>query len=248
LEIIKLKARARTGIGKSYASKLRNTGWIPAVYYGHNMKPENIEINGKEFSVILRAGKATHLIDLCLSEAEGESVAIIKEIQREVIFSDRIQHVDFQHTSLNEEVTVLVPLVFTGTSIGVMQDDGILNHPSQSLSVICLARNIPEHITVDVSGLHVGESIHIKDISIPDGKFAHAPEEVVVSVTRAKAVEEVAVAAAPAEGAAPAAGTEAAAAEGAGDKKASDKKPAEKKDEKSGDKAAKGGESKGKAK
>jgi large subunit ribosomal protein L25 len=243
LEIVKIKARARSGSGKSYATKVRNSGWIPANYYGHDMKPQNIEINKIEFSAVERAGKTAHLIDLGLTAAEGESVAIIKEIQREVIKSEIILHVDFQHTSLNEEVTVQVPLVLTGTPEGVMQDDGVLNHPGQFLSVVCLARNIPEKITVDVSRLKVGESIHVKDISVPDCKFAQAPEDVIASVTRASKIEEVAATAATGEAAA--SGAEGAAA-GTAAAPAADKKAGDKKDDKAADKPAKGGEGKAK--
>jgi len=251
VEIVKLKARPRNGTGKSYTRKIRQQGWIPGIYYGHNMEPRNIEINAKEFGALLRAGKTTHLIDLELSDMEGESIAIIKEIQREVLLTDHIQHIDFQHTSLNEEVAVRVPLEIVGIPVGVLQEEGVLNHPNQFLTVRCLARDIPEKITVNVANLHVGDAIQVKDISVPNGTIENAADEVVASVTRASKIEEAAPAtgAAATEGAA--AGGEAVAAgsgeaaTGTGDKKAGEQgaKPGDQA-AKAGEKPAKGGEKK----
>ncbi|MBD3393648.1 MAG: 50S ribosomal protein L25 [Chitinivibrionales bacterium] len=219
LEIIKLKSRPRSGRGKSYNRKARQQGWIPANYYGRNIDAQNIEVNCKEFGAILRAGKGTHLIDLGLSDAEVDSVAIIKEIQRDVLLPGHIEHIDFQHTAMNEEVTVECPIEIVGHPVGVLEEEGVLNHPVQRLTIHCQARYIPEKITVDVSGLHIGESIHVKDLAVENVTFRNSPDEVIASVTHAAKIEEPVVEAAEegAEGEAvegEAAGEGAAAAEG----------------------------------
>jgi large subunit ribosomal protein L25 len=189
LDIFKLKARPRTGTGKKHTRKLRQQGWIPAVYYGHDRPSVNIEVDCKEFGALLRARKG-HLIDLCLSEKEGDSVAIIKEVQRDVLLPAHIVHIDFQHASMDEPVTVEVQVEILGTPIGVLEEEGVLNHPAQHLTVHCLPGDIPEKISIDVSALHIGDSIHVSDISIPNVEIRHSAEEVVASVTRASKIEE----------------------------------------------------------
>ena len=83
------------------------------------------------------------------------------------------------------------------TPVGVLEEEGVLNHPMQHLTVHCLPGDIPEKVTVDVSGLRVGDSIHVKDLNVPNVTFRDSPEEVVASVTHSTRVEEVV---APAEG------------------------------------------------
>jgi large subunit ribosomal protein L25 len=194
LNVVKLKTRPRQGKGKSYTRKIRRQGWIPGIYYGHNMEARCIEVDCKDFGALVRGGKTTHLIDLGLSEAEGESVAIIKEIQRDVLLPGHIEHIDFQHTAMNEEVTVECPVEIVGEAIGVKEEEGVLSRPVHHLTIHCLALNIPERISVDVSGLHVGEAIHVRDLKVADVTIRNSPDEVVASVTHATKIEEPVVA------------------------------------------------------
>ncbi len=183
MDVIKLNARERAKTGKSYTRKARASGWIPAVYYGHNEPVKHIEVNARDFGALIRAKQTTHLIDLGFEE---NGVAIIKEIQKDVIKQGVYKHVDFQHVSMSERVTVDVPLEITGTAIGVKDEDGLLEHPVRSVSVECLPGNIPEKISIDVSELHVGDSIHVKDLKIEGVVLKDSPEEVLAVVTHAK--------------------------------------------------------------
>ncbi len=191
VEIIKLTARPRTGTGKSYTRKTRSNGWIPAVYYGHSIEAQPIEIDAKEFGALVRARKTTHLVDLGLGN-NGKSVAIIKEIQHNIIKRDHFVHIDFQHVAMDEKITVKAPVQFTGVPIGVKDEDGVLGHPVQQLTVECLPNAIPEVINIDVSGLHVGQSIHVSDIKIENVVLKDPPEEVIAVVTHAAKGEAVA--------------------------------------------------------
>ncbi len=182
MDIIKLTARTRTGTGKSYTRKIRNKGWIPAVYYGHNKETKHIEIDAKEFLAIVRAKNTTHLIDLGLSEKEEDAISIIKEIQKHVLLNNLYFHVDFQSVSMDKKITVDCPIVLRGTAIGVKEDNGILNHPVRSVTIECLPGDIPDHIDVDVSNLHLGKSIHVKDISVENIIIKDSPEEVVAVI------------------------------------------------------------------
>lgn len=185
MDVVKLDARERAGTGKSYTRKARASGWIPAVYYGHNEPVKHIEVNAREFGALVRAKQTTHLIDLGLGD-DGVSVAVIKEIQKDVIKRGVYKHIDFQHVSMGERVTVNVPLEIVGTPVGVKDEDGLLEHPVRVVSVECLASEIPEKVTIDVSGLHVGDSIHVKDVVVEKLVLKDAPEEVLAVVTHAK--------------------------------------------------------------
>jgi len=206
VEIIKLQARERDGVGKSYTRKARASGWIPAVYYGHDREPVKIEVPHREFATVVRGRKTTHLFDLGLG---SDSIAVIREIQRRVLKDNDFFHLDFMHVDMNEKVTVEVPLELTGVSIGVKDDNGVLGHPLKVVKVECLPADIPEKVSIDVTALKIGDSIHVRDVSIPSLTLKHAPEDVLAVVTHPtrEAAEKPADEAAAATAAAPAAAT-----------------------------------------
>lgn len=208
MDIIKLKTRTRTGTGKSYTRKTRTNGWIPAIYYGKTTEPVCIEVDEHEFSAIVRKRHLTHLIDLGLGQTQEESIAVIKEVQRHVIKDSFFYHIDFQHVAMNEKVTVHCPVEVTGIAIGVKDENGVLGNPVKSLTIECFPMDIPDKIFIDVSALHVGNSIHARDISIPNIIIKDAPEEVIAVVTHAtREVVETPAEAAEGAAAAPEAGT-----------------------------------------
>ncbi|HLV31105.1 MAG TPA: 50S ribosomal protein L25 [Chitinispirillaceae bacterium] len=182
MDIIKLKARQREGKGKSYTRKARAQGWVPAIYYGHNRQPLSIEVDNKEFATIVRNRKLTHVIDLGIGQNQDDSMAVIKEIQRNVIKDNIFYHIDFQHVNMNEKVTVEVPVIITGASIGVKMG-GILGNPVKSVMVECMPMDIPERVSIDVTDLDIGQSVHVRDINLPNVTLKEAPEEVLVVVT-----------------------------------------------------------------
>ena len=191
MDIIKLTARQREGIGKSYTRKARAQGWIPAIYYGHNFDPIKIEVNHKEFTAIVRGKKQSHLIDLGISEGESKSIAVIREVQKHVLKDEKFYHIDFLHVDMNEKVIVDCRLEITGVAAGV-KEGGVLGHPIQSVKVECMPADIPEKIVVDVTNLGIGDSIHVRDISIPNVTIKEAPDEVLAVVTRAtREAEEI---------------------------------------------------------
>ncbi|MBD3322554.1 MAG: 50S ribosomal protein L25 [Chitinivibrionales bacterium] len=184
LNIEKLTTRPRETRGKSSVRKSRQEGWIPGVFYGHGRETRNIEVDAREFASLARARKASHLIDLGLKD-EKDSVAIIKEIQRDPLIPADVYHLDFQHVSMDEKVRVDIAVEIVGTPVGVQEQDGILGNPVKMVAVNCLPMSIPEKVSVDVSGLHIGEAIHVSDLSLADDvEILNSPEEVVANVTR----------------------------------------------------------------
>jgi large subunit ribosomal protein L25 len=191
LEIIKLKTRPRTGTGKSYTRKARVDGWIPAIYYGHNREPVSIEVDNKEFAAIVRGRKLTHLVDLGVGKNQDDSIAVIREVQRHVVKTDRFLHIDFMHVAMNEKVTVEVPLVLEGLPLGV-KDGGVLGHPVKNVRIECMPMDIPERVTIDVTNLNIGDSIHVRDVTVANIVIKESPDEVLAVVTLPTREAEVA--------------------------------------------------------
>lgn len=191
LDIIKLKTRSRNGSGKSYTRKARMQGWVPAIYYGRNHEPVNIEVDEKEFATLVRTKKLTHLIDLGLKEND-ESIAVIREVQRHVLKDDVFFHVDFQKIAMNEKVTIEIPVETFGLPIGVKDNGGVLGSPVKRVKIECMPSDIPEKISIDVSALDVGDSIHVRDVVVPNIVIKESPDEVLAVVTLPSREEEVA--------------------------------------------------------
>jgi len=187
--------------------KIRAQGWIPAIFYGRKQEPKLLEVNGREFAALTRGKKLSHLIDLGLGS--DDSIAVIKEVQRHVLKDDVVFHIDFQHVAMNEKITVEVPLEVSGIPIGVKEMGGVLGHPVKAIKVECMPADIPEKITIDVSALEIGDSIHIRDIVVGANiTIKDSADEVVAVVTHPtrEIVEEPKVAAegeVPVEGEAP---------------------------------------------
>jgi large subunit ribosomal protein L25 len=192
------------------------------VYYGHGLEPKSIEVPHKDFSTVVRGRKTSHLFDLGLG---SDSIAVIRQIQRKVLKDDVYFNLDFMHVNMKEKVTVDVHLEFAGIPIGVKDDNGVLGHPLKAVKIECLPADIPEKVTIDVSALRIGDSVHVRDISIPNIVLKHSPDDVLAVVTHptreaaAKTPEEEATAAAAAAPAAGAAKPAAAAAKPAAGKK-----------------------------
>jgi large subunit ribosomal protein L25 len=166
------------------------------VYYGHNRSSLSIEVDAKEFATLVRKRKTTHLVDLGLGKSQDDSIAVIKDIQRHVLKSESFIHIDFQHVAMNEKVTVRVPVELAGIPIGVKDSHGILDHPVKTVHIECFPMDIPEKVVVDVTALNIGNSIHVRDVVVPNITIKESPDEVLATVThptRDAAVEGAAV-------------------------------------------------------
>ncbi len=189
-----LTATARTERGKGVARKLRAAGEVPAVIYGHARESQSLTVNARDLDRLLgRISAANTVVELSLGG--GTSRTLIREIQRHP-FKRHVLHVDFQELVAGEQVTVKVPLVLIGTSEGVRSGGGVLDQVLYSLEIQCDPGSIPNHIDVDVSAVEVGESLHVRDLTLPQGiAVLDDPDASVLSVqiTRA-AVEDTATA------------------------------------------------------
>ena len=196
-----LGAETRADKGKGFARKLRATGRVPGIIYGHGREPQSLSINAREFNRLAERVRITStVIELTLDGKMART--LIREIQRNPL--DRaLLHIDFQELVAGEKVTVSVPLKFIGTADGVKNGGGILEEVMHQIHVRCDPSNIPDHIDVDVTPLTIGHSFHIADLKMPEGvEVTDDKQMTVVVVSAPKAEEEVAPAAA-VEGAVP---------------------------------------------
>jgi large subunit ribosomal protein L25 len=160
-----LSAKVREKTGKGPARRLRQQEWIPAVCYGPKTAPLPLSVPRNQLLKCLQEmGEETRLIPLVVEDGASRTTkkVVIREVQVHP-YKRRVMHVDFHEVALDEPLTVDVPVEITGTAAGVA-DGGMLNQIRYTLSVRCLPTDIPEKITLDVSQLGVGESLHVSDL------------------------------------------------------------------------------------
>lgn len=204
---VKLVAELGRPTGSSSSRRLRHAGRVPAVVYGHGMKPLPISVGGRE----IRSALSVHGLNQVLTlDVDGSThLVLARQLQRHPV-RHTLAHVDFQVVRRDEIVSADVPLVLVGTATLVERERGLLEHTLTSLSVRSTPEQIPQEIQVDVSGLDIGGAIRVRDLPLPRGVTTDVdPEEPVViaaasTVAAVLAAEEAAEAVAEAGGAEPA--------------------------------------------
>jgi large subunit ribosomal protein L25 len=196
MAVIPLKGNRRETLGKGGARKARAAGDIPAVLYGHGEQPVAVSIQARELDLALRAHKGGNPI-VNLAVSGGEFTALIRDVQYDPLTHD-ILHLDFQHISLTETIEVKVAVHLTGLPLGVKDGGGILETILRELEVRCLPTAIPPSIQIDVSHLNIGDSVHVREVSVPDVTILNDGGETIATVVpptvmEEKAAEEVAV-------------------------------------------------------
>jgi len=192
MQEITLKARVREAEGTRAAHRLRDSGEVPAVLYGHKREAVSLAVPAMELWHILHNATSEHIILTLDIEGPGEedTMTLIREVQHHPVSGD-ILHVDFQRIAFGEKVRVGVPVNLVGTAIGVKEFGGILDHGVREIKVRTVPRSIPEAIDVDVSGLMIGQSIHVGDImgDWEDLEFLDEPSVTLVHVSPPKKLE-----------------------------------------------------------
>jgi large subunit ribosomal protein L25 len=179
---VTLNARSRATFGKNAARKLRSSGHVPAVIYGHGDETRPLEIAINELERLLsHISMGNTLIDLRVEGARPTS-ALIREVQYHAV-KPMILHVDFLQVHAGEKVHLQVPVRLHGTAVGVRDEQGVLQEVLHELDVECLPRDIPEGIDIDVENLGLGDSVHVRDVEIANVKILNDPDLTIVSVT-----------------------------------------------------------------
>ena len=179
---IQIAAEARPALGSRANKRLRDTGKVPGVVYGHKEAVVPVSLPKKE--LVGHLNKGAHVFDLTL-DGKAEKV-LVKEVQYDHLGAEVI-HVDFARVSADERVEVTVPLELKGTPKGE-DDGGVLQQIVAELEIECLVTDIPSVIVHNVSEMKLDDVLHIKELKLPPGVKALQDEDLVVA--QVKAIEE----------------------------------------------------------
>lgn len=193
-----LKADLREGRGKNYNTRLREKGYLPAIIYGKGTDGVAIQLEAKEIEKIFVSGAGRNaIINITISGSREKNKVMVKEVVKDPI-KGFLKHVDFYHVNLKDKIDTVVPIHFTGESLGVKKG-GILQHGIREIQVQCLPTNVPDQIEVEISELNIGDNITVADLNISDElHILTDPSTVVASVLAPQAEEEPAEVKAPA--------------------------------------------------
>jgi len=214
MDFSKVSVEVRKQTGKGGARKVRASGKVPGVLYGHKAGPVSVTFDEKTLLHSLDKERRRNTVFTLSVAGDGKNeqvTAMIRDAQIDPM-SRRLVHVDFLRVDLDKEVHVTVPLILTGKAVGTV-NGGNLHQSMHAILVAAKPAAIPTKLEVDVTPLEIGMALHVSDLKLAAGVRALLdPKEAIASVVAPKA-EKVEAEAAPVEGAVPAEG--AAAAEGA---------------------------------
>jgi large subunit ribosomal protein L25 len=188
---IKLDSKKRTMTGKGSARKLRSVGRLPVILYGPEMSPIMLSLDYKQLQKILRGKSAENIIFDLKVDSNGKNQSkrvMIKELQKDPVTRDYL-HVDFYEISMEKELEVDIPLYLVNTPIGVTEG-GILEHIRREVKISCMPKNLVDKIEIDVSGLAIGQSLHIEDIDLPSGLKTIEDGDLTIATVVAPSIEE----------------------------------------------------------
>ena len=205
MKSVPLNAFPRTATRRGGVKKLRENNRVPAVVYGRNVQPQNLELNRVEIeNVIHHSVSENVLVDLAVqNDARAKRLALVQDVQHHPL-NGGVLHVDLHEVAENEKVAILVPVEPSGEAVGVKTGGGTLEHVLFKIKVRALPKDLPEQILVDVSALDIGKSVHLGEIpAIPNVEFMGDKKAVVFSVAAPISEAEEAAAAEAAAAATP---------------------------------------------
>ena len=186
-----LAAKVRETTGKEAAKKMRREKLIPGVFYGPESEPIMVSFKDGDLRKILKTTASENIImGLQLETDKGTETktVILKELQSDPL-KDSYIHADFHEISMDKEITLNIPVILVNTPVGVT-NGGILQAVRRELTISCLPDKVIESIEVDVSGLEIGESIHIEDVVFPEGIKTSQEGHLTIAVVNAPTVVE----------------------------------------------------------
>lgn len=174
---------SREASNKGAARRLRKSGRIPAVLYGEG-EPKSLSVDAGDWMMRFRNVSGNTIVNL--KHGESEHQVLVKDVQDDIL-SGRVNHIDFFAIHAGVKLHTRVPVQLEGSPHGV-REGGILEHKIEELDVVCLPKDLPSFFTVDISHLGVGESLHVREIDIPEGVEVRTEANLtVVVVSHAKA-------------------------------------------------------------
>jgi large subunit ribosomal protein L25 len=190
-QIVSLAASLRTETGKGPARQARFRGQVPAVIYGHGRTAQSLTVEAKALERALTGVEpASTIIELALDGKKTKT--LIREIQRHPIRPDII-HVDFYEIHAEEKVTLKVPVHLVGAPDGVRNAGGVLDQVTREVEIEVLPEHIPDRVELDVTALKIGDSLHVKALTIPNATILTHPDQTIATIVPPRAEEVAAV-------------------------------------------------------
>ena len=201
MEITDLAAQVRKEQKKGPARRLRQQGFVPAIFYGRSAENILLAVKNAELLKLHKDKKDHAFIKLIIDDGgkkKIEKLSLIKELQVQPL-TGKFYHADFYEVDMKKKLAFDVTINFTGKAVGV-ENGGELQHIKRELKVSCLPADLPDHIDVDVTALEIGHSVKVKDIKVGEGiTLIDLPDSAVVSVAAVKVAKVEAVEEVPAE-------------------------------------------------
>ena len=191
--ILNADSRERTGSNKARVIR-KIDGMVPAIVYGDEKETLNIKLKLNELTKAAE-NELFYTQVLLIKTGENEEKVVLKELQKDPA-KGKFLHADFQRVSRKTKLKVIIPVNFVNEDecVGIREDGGVVAKAIREIEIMCLAGNIPESIDVDIENLHLGESLRLTEISLPEGSeipgLSEETDQMVVSVNAPKAVEE----------------------------------------------------------
>ncbi len=188
METISISVQKREKMGSRASRALRNEGYVPAILYGHGGESISIAIHMKTLRMHLQHNVRLFKLDF----GDSFDQAVLKELQWDP-FGDELEHIDLVRVRLDEVISMTVALSKTGTPVGVDDENGILEVQKAEIQIKCLPTEIPQEIVYNVTGLGLHDTLHVKDIEMPEGvTLDDDPDQVVATiVSRVEELEPV---------------------------------------------------------
>ena len=191
--ILNADLRVRTGTNKTREIR-REDSMVPAIIYGNEEESKNIKLRLNELTKASE-NELFYTQVLLIKTGDNEEKVVLKELQKDPA-KGKFLHADFQRVSRKTKLKVVIPVNFVNEEecVGIKEDGGVVAKAIREIEIMCLAGNIPESIDIDIKDLHLGDSIRLTEIDLPEGSevpgLSEETDQMVVSVNAPKAVEE----------------------------------------------------------
>lgn len=195
---LKLGAEQRTDAGKGASRRLRQHKKVPAIVYGADKEPEPIQVSVFELTKLMESETFFSQI-ITLDVGGRREQTVLKDLQRHP-FKDLVVHMDFMRIKSDEKLTSKVPMHFLNEEeCKGVKNGGVVHKDMIEVGISCLPRDLPEYLEVDLTDVDVGESVHLSEVSVPDGveleAFAHGGDmhdhdQAVASIVQSRATKK----------------------------------------------------------
>jgi large subunit ribosomal protein L25 len=185
---LKIKGEKREVFGKNASRRLRREGRVPAILYGPKTENVSLSLEKKDLFEILRSESGENTIFKVSFDSQAPDV-MIKDLQKDPT-SDELLHIDLILIAMDKEIRVEVPVVLVGEAVGVKTEGGFVDFVLRELEIECLPNDIPEHIDVDITELHLHQSIKVEEITPPPGVTFISDPDSSIAMIQAQAKEE----------------------------------------------------------